>query len=90
MGGEQLLVGGDDGLAGRERGEHQAAGRFDAADKLHDDVDLGVANDRRGVAGQAHARVRDGRARSLLAHVPDCDAGHANLEAGAERDRLSL
>ena len=45
--GEQLLVGGDDGLAVGERGEHELARGLDAADDLDDDVDVGVLDDRR-------------------------------------------
>ena len=44
--GQQLLVGGDDRLAGLERVEDQLAGRLDAADDLDDDVDVGVVDDR--------------------------------------------
>ena len=47
--GEQLLVGGDDGLARLQRVEDQRACRLDAADDLDDDVDVGIADDRGGV-----------------------------------------
>ena len=39
--GEQLLVGGDDRLAGPQRREHVVAGRIGAADQLDDQVGVG-------------------------------------------------
>ena len=48
--GEQLLVGGDDRLAGlRARSRIELARRLDAADHLDDDVDVGVGDDGLGV-----------------------------------------
>ena len=53
--GDHGLVGGDDGLARCDRLQDQAAGRFDAADHFHDDIDAGIGHHRRGIGGQ-HGR----------------------------------
>ena len=50
--GQELLVAGDDRLAGLERAEDQLAGRLDAADELDDDVDVGIVDDRPRVGGE--------------------------------------
>ena len=50
--GQQLLVAGDDGLARAQRALDQAAGRLDAADDLHHEVDRGVVDHRLGVGGE--------------------------------------
>ena len=50
--GEQLLVRRDDRLAGPQRLGDQLAGRFDAADDLDDEVDVGVGDDAVGVVGE--------------------------------------
>ena len=52
VGGEQLLVGGDDRLARLQGGEDEGAGRLDAADDLDDQVDVGVGDDAGGVVGE--------------------------------------
>ena len=60
--GEQLLVAGDDRLAGLERGRDQLAGGFDAADHLDDEIDVGILDDAHRVAGEhalRQARCRD-------------------------------
>jgi len=77
---QQLLVGGDDRLAVIERGEDQLAGRFDAADRFDDDVDVGVADDVVGIArehavGQVHLAPRG--------EVADGDALDGEVETGA-------
>ena len=54
--GEQLLVAGDDRLAGLEGGEDEVAGGLDAADELDDEVDVGIVDDRAGVVGEPVAR----------------------------------
>ena len=84
--GEQLLVGGDHRLAGSEGGQDQLAGRFDAADHLDHDVDIGITDDRRRLVGEQ---------RSIDLHVAaarqiaDGDAHDLQLNSGAGLDLLA-
>ncbi len=75
--GEQLLVRGDDGLAGLQRLDDQLAGGLDPADHLDDDVDVGVADDRVRVVGEDARRQGD---VALSREVPDRDL--PDLRAG--------
>ncbi len=66
VGGQQRLVRRHHRLSRAQRGEQPAAGRFDAADHLHDDVDVVPGRQRRRVPGENRwidwDVARDGRA----------------------------
>ena len=81
--GEQLLVGGDDRLAGFDRVERQLPGRLDPADDLHDHVDAGVRHHAGRVVGE-HP-VRQGH-RALLGDAAHGDARHLEREPRAGGD----
>ena len=76
--GEQLLVRRDDGLALRERGGDELAGRLDPADDLDDEVDRRVVDHAVRVPGEhavarstsrSRLRLRTATARDLQAHA---------------------
>ena len=81
--GEQLLVAGDDRLAGLEGGEDELAGRLDAPDELDDEVDLGVVDDRGRVGGEELRRERD---RARLVQVAHGDPSDLEAQARAGLD----
>ena len=66
--GQELLVGGDDGLARLERLEDELAGGLDAADHLDDDVDVGRGRDREGIGGELGRADVDGAVLGRRAH----------------------
>ena len=66
--GQQLLVGGDDRLAGGQRRGDQLAGRLDAADDLDDEVDVRIGDDVVGVAGEHAGRQVDVAVAGEVAH----------------------
>src|SRR5665648_1280017 len=83
---QQLLVGGHHVLAGAQRAELEVERRADAADELHDDVDLGVLEDvfeaRRE---QRRVEAWRGESRVLLEHALEI-----HLLAGREGDVLGV
>ncbi len=85
--GQQLLVGGDDRLAGSERSEHQRAGRFDATDDLDDDVDVGIGDDGRCVGGVDAEVDVDAPVAGGAVHG---DAADGEVDAGARGDLGAL
>ena len=85
--GEQLLVAGDDRLAGLERGRDQLAGGLDAADHLDDEIDVGILDDAHRVTGEHPVRQRDAAIAGEVAHG---DAGDLEPQAGAGLDRRRL
>ncbi len=85
--GQQLLVAGDDRLARLDGGEDEGAGRLDAADDLHDHVDLGIDHHRLGIVGQAV--VGHGH-RPGLGRVAHCHAGQLEAYAGAGLDGVGV
>ena len=50
---EQFFVGRDDGLAAVQCRQNETARRFDAADHLDDDIDVGIADDFGNIVGNA-------------------------------------
>ncbi len=83
---EQLLVGRDDRLAGREQVEQVAAGRLDAAHHLGHDADLGIVADGRRSRGEE--AVGRGGVGALAAGVADERAAHLDGAAGDAGDLL--
>ena len=83
---EKLLVGRDDRLAGLERLELEAARRLEAADQLHDDVDLRIADDLGEVGRDGHA-LRD-QLRPLGGPLED--ATQLDVLARGESDLVGL
>lgn len=76
--GEEGLVGGDDGGAVLEGGGDEGPGGLDAADDLHDDVEV-AAFDQRGRVGG------DQRGVDALAYLVRPPYGHAGeLDRGAD------
>ena len=87
VGGDELLVGGDDRLAAHQRLDDEPAGGLDPADDLDDDVDVGIVDDRAGVVGEAPARQRQ---VALLGEVVHRDAGHLERHPGAGLDHVGV
>ena len=87
VGGDELLVRGDHGLAAHERFDDEAPGRFDAADDLHHDVDVGIVDHRRGVVGEAPARQRQ---VAVLGEVVHRHPGHLERHPGARLDHVGV
>ena len=85
--GQQLLVGGDDGLAGGQRRGDQLACRFDAADDLDDDVDGWIGHHVVGIAGEHAGRQLDVAVTGEVAHG---DPGDLQRDAGPGLDLLGL
>ena len=85
--GEQLLVGGDDRLAVLQRRGDQLACRFDPADHLDDDVDVGVAHDGVRVAGEHRLGDRHVAVAREVAHG---DLGDLEPDPGALLDLVGL
>ena len=85
--GQQLLVGGDDRLAGGQRRGDQLACRLDAADDLDDDVDGGIGDDVVGVAGEHAGRQVD---VAVTRQVADGDPGDLERDPGPGLDLLGL
>jgi hypothetical protein len=89
---DQLLVRGDDVLAGGQRLEDQVARRVDPPDRLDHDVDAGIPHDLPGVGGDDATgeldRPRLGGVSHGYPHELDRTA-HATLELGrmAPQDR---
>ena len=78
-GGEQFLVGGDHGLAGRHCGQQQRAGRLEAARELDHDVGVRLGHQGFRVGGQQ----RGGPGQVLvLRRLADRDARHLELRPG--------
>ena len=86
---EEGLVGGDDGLAGLERGEGNLAGERGAADEFADDVDLGIGGDGERVGRELRGGDLDG---AFFVEVADGGAGEVELgaETGLERGAVGL
>ena len=77
-GGDQLLVPGHHGLAGREGALDELARGLEPAEELEDHIDVGVVHDRDGVGGEhlggqrdvtGPGEVADGHPRDLDAHA---------------------
>ena len=75
---EEFLVAGDDRLAVLERGADERQRRAGAADELHDDVDIGVSDDRRRIGGEQR-RIR--QTVLVLGGVADSDRADAQLHS---------
>jgi hypothetical protein len=87
MGGDELLVGGDDRLAAHQRLDDEAAGGLDAADDLDHDVDVGVVDHGGGVVGEAASRQRQS---PILGEVVDRDARDLERHAGPGLDHVGV
>ena len=81
--GDQLLVGGHDGLAGLEGGGDQMPGRLDAAHRLDDHVHVVGDHQRLAVACQDTVGKRY---QSLGAEIADGDTADREVEGGAFRE----
>jgi hypothetical protein len=84
---QQLLVGGDDRLAVRQRGRDQFSGRLDAADDLDDQIDARVGHHSVRVAGQHTVGQRHA---SLAADVAHRHRRDLELQPGSRFDRTLL
>jgi hypothetical protein len=85
--GEQLLVGGDDRLAVGECLEDQPARRLDPADRLDDQIDVGIADHAVHVPGQHALGDLDVARRRQVA---DCDPRDLQPQTGAPFDGVLL
>ena len=85
--GDELLVRGDDRLAGTEELEHEASRRLDSAHDLGDDADRGVVADRGRIRGQ-HTRL--GAEVPFLVDVAHERADHLEAMAGGPLDVLRV
>ena len=87
MGGHERLVGGDHGLAGVECGEHELAGKIDAADDLNDQIDVVAGDQPGGIVSKQILRHPGAR---FVAHVRDGDAAHLGRPANAVGESVSV
>ena len=85
--GQQLLVGGDDGLAGGEGGEDQLTGGLDAADHLDHDVDVGIRHHGGAVTGEHAFGQLD---VALAGEVAHGHGGDLQAQPGAGLDGVGL
>ena len=85
--GEQRLVGGDDRLAGRERGLHCGIGGIALpADQFDEEIDLGVARQRHGIVEPAAAGEIG---IAFLVAVAGGDGDHVDSASAAARQRIA-
>ena len=82
--GDDVLVGGDDGLAHRQRGRDQRVRRLVATHELDDDVDVVVGDQVRRRVGQDRAGI------PAAARAPDVAHGDAGRARGRAIGRLQL
>ena len=80
--GDDLLVGGDDRLAGRHCRQQELPRRFMTADELHHHVDVGIRHDGGRVAGEQVRR----HARSGALGAADRHGDRSEFHAAARRD----
>ena len=89
MGGEQRLVGGDDGFAEFEGGEDHLAGGGGAADEFGDEMDIRIADDFAPVGGEEFAGKFGGAGFFEIAHG-DAHELEADAETGGHEGAVAL